>query len=581
MWDLDSYPLAEEIGDPDLFVGREKEMARLLKWAEGTKRRHSKSMGILSRRKKGKTALLQRFFNILYTRNDPQLIPFYYRIPDQPQTLLDFTETFYRRTLTQYFSFTTRTPEWTATVLTTDELKELAASDRYIAADIRRMEEMLSRAPTASWIFAQEAAHRISQRKDVRILQILDEFQYMNKYVVADDDPSRSIPLCHSYMGAAESKFSPQIVAGSYIGWLETILRHLTARYRRWRLQSLTDAEALEAVYNYAYAYQVAVTDETAPYIAAVCDNDPFYIAATISNSSDEKDLTTEAGVRDALTFETVVDQGEIAHVWGEYLADAIERVNDQNAHRIVLYLAKHEGEERDRTQIHKDLALDMTEKELAERLDKLVMADILAQGSSNFRYRGLGDRVFAMVFRRIYGEEIDRVSVAEIDDDFKRELAALKGQLSVHRGAAAEYRVRYRLLVASLRGATLADVVRDSEDAGLSSRTPLGPFAVIRKARFYVDHERSVEIDLHAVHEDDDGTDLMIEVKDWEKEPSLDVVRRFIEVKEALDGHLKRKTVFLFYSESGLSKEAVALLRVADILDAEKLAGLEASPGF
>ena len=30
----------------------------------------------------GKTALLQRFFNILFTRNDPQLIPFYYRIPE-------------------------------------------------------------------------------------------------------------------------------------------------------------------------------------------------------------------------------------------------------------------------------------------------------------------------------------------------------------------------------------------------------------------------------------------------------------------------------------------------------------------
>ncbi len=81
MWDL-TYALAEEIGDPDLFVGREQEMARLMKWAAGTKRRISKSMGILSRRKKGKTALLQRFFNILYTRGDPQLVPFYYRIPE-------------------------------------------------------------------------------------------------------------------------------------------------------------------------------------------------------------------------------------------------------------------------------------------------------------------------------------------------------------------------------------------------------------------------------------------------------------------------------------------------------------------
>ncbi|MCP4655332.1 MAG: ATP-binding protein, partial [bacterium] len=132
MWDL-TYALAEEIGDPDLFVGREQEMARLMKWAAGTKRRHSKSMGILSRRKKGKTALLQRFFNILYTKNDPRLIPFYYRIPEDSQTKSDFTEAFYRRVLTQYFAFTTRTPEWVATIHTMDELKELAASDRHVA----------------------------------------------------------------------------------------------------------------------------------------------------------------------------------------------------------------------------------------------------------------------------------------------------------------------------------------------------------------------------------------------------------------------------------------------------------------
>ncbi len=617
MWHLDSYPLAEEIGDPDLFVGREKEMTRLLKWAEGTKRLRSKSMGILSRRKMGKTALLQRFFNILYTRNDPQLIPFYYRIPDVFQTRSDFTEAFYRRTLTQYFAFTARKPEWVASLFTMDELRELAGSDRQIADDVRRMEDALESIPTSSWILAQEAAHRISQWKDVRIIQILDEFQYMNKYVTSDADPDRVELLCHSYMGAAESKFSPQIVAGSYIGWLEAILGHLTARHRVWHLKGLTDAEALEAVYNYAYTSQVAITDETAPYIVEVCDNDPFYIAETVSNDPEEKDLTTADGVRDALTYETVLGQGEIARIWNEYLQDAIERVNDRNARRMILYLAKHEPEERTRRQIRDDLSLEMTEAELEKRLKQLVMSDILARGSSNFHYRGLGDRVFAMVFRRIYGSEIDLVSVEQIDEDFKRELKSLKGELSVYRGELAEHRVRYRLLVASLRGATLADVVRNRPLGGTRKHgedaTAIGPFTGIRKARFYVDHgrraggalqhdrraggalqhdrraggalqhDRSVEVDLHAVHEDDDGTDLMIEVKDWKKEPSLGVVRRFVEVKEALEGQLKRKTVFLFYSESGLSEKAATRLREAGILllDGELLAGFEASGGL
>ncbi|MCP4658047.1 MAG: hypothetical protein GY856_21770 [bacterium] len=576
MWDLDSYPLAEEIGDPDLFVGREEEMTRLLDWAAGTKRRISKSMGILSRRKKGKTALLQRFFNILYDRNDPQLIPFYYRIPEILQTRSDFTEAFYRRTLTQYFAFTTRKPKWVRTVLSMDVLKELAASDQDVADDIRDMEDMLVRAPTAAWPFAQEAAHRISQAKDVRIIQILDEFQYLNKYIVAADDPERVELVCHSYMGAAESKFSPQIVAGSYIGWLEAILGHLTGRYAEWHLEGLTDDEALQAVYNYAYTHQVPITEASAPYIAEVTGNDPYYIAATISNHPEKKDLTTEEGVRDALSFETVAGQGQIARVWLEYLQDAFARINDLNARKIVLYLARHEPEARTRAQIRDELDLTLTDGELEKRMHQLVKADILAYGSSYFHYRGLGDKVFAVVFRRLYAAEIEHLDDATIVADFKRELATAKGRIAAQKGALAEHRVRYRLLVSSLRGATLDDIVTD----GSGRDTPVGSFASIRKARFYLDHERSFEIDLHAVHENDDGTDLMIEVKDWETEPSMDAVRHFVAAKDALEGQLERRTVFLFYSESGLGEEAVAALYEAgvQVLDPAKLAAYEAS---
>lgn len=56
-------------------------------------------------------------------------------------------------------------------------------------------------------------------------------------------------------------------------------------------------------------------------------------------------------------------------------------------------------------------------------------------------------------------------------------------------------------------------------------------------------------------------------------------MVRRFIAVKEALEGQLEKRSVFLFYSESGLSGEAAASLRGAgiSILDEELLAGFEA----
>ncbi|MCP4546820.1 MAG: hypothetical protein GY835_10195 [bacterium] len=205
--------------------------------------------------------------------------------------------------------------------------------------------------------------------------------------------------------------------------------------------------------------------------------------------------------------------------------------------------------------------------------------ADILADGSSNFRYRGLGDRIFAMVFRRIYGEEIERVSAASIEDDFKRQLDTARRQAAWYKGLAAEYKVRYRLQAASLAGATLADVVTGEVPPNLT----LDRFSTIRKAHFHLDHETEVEIDLHAVSERDGGTDLMVEVKDWQREVTADRVRRFIQVKEALAGHLERKTAFLFYCESGLGEEPAAMLAEAGILivDVNKLAGYEMPSGL
>jgi hypothetical protein len=573
MLDL-TYALTEEIGDPDLFVGRQWEMARLMDWAEGTKRRISKSMGILSRRKKGKTALLQRFFNILYTRNDPQLIPFYYRVHEDSLPKASFAEAFYRRLLTQNFAITHRQPEMVDQILSFSELKDLAQSDRHVAADLHRMEEILARFPAQAWEHAREAGHRISSANGVRIIQILDEFQYMNRWIYTSEDNPEIEKLCHSYMGAAESKISPQIVAGSYIGWLGAILRHMTGRYLEWQLESLADREALEAVYNYAYVFQMAVTDETAPYIAEVCDNDPFYIAATISNRKWEKDLTTQAGVREALTFETTAGKGEIARVWREYLLAAFAEVNDTNARKIVLYLAAHEPEERDRNQIAVDLKLDLSDGDLEKRLHQLVKADILADGSSNFHYRGLGDRIFAMVFRRIYGVEIQQVSLARIEDDFKKQLDSARRQAAWHRGQAAEYRVRYRLYTASLSGATLADIVVGEVPPELT----LDRFATIRKGHFHFDQTHHVEADLHAVSERADGTDLVVEVKDWERPLTRDIAEAFADTKKTLTPHLQRQTAFLVYSEGGVSPEASVLLAEAGVLliDAVKLAGYE-----
>jgi hypothetical protein len=71
--------LKEKIGNPDLFTGRKKELSALLIWVDKIKQETSKSTAIISRRKTGKTAVMQRLFNIVFNLNNG-VIPFYFEI---------------------------------------------------------------------------------------------------------------------------------------------------------------------------------------------------------------------------------------------------------------------------------------------------------------------------------------------------------------------------------------------------------------------------------------------------------------------------------------------------------------------
>ncbi len=86
----------EKIGNPELFTGRKKELAYFLNWTDRIKRKISMSSAILSRRKTGKTAFMQRLYNITFHRND-KVIPFYYEIRETDQWLLDFSRNFFHK----------------------------------------------------------------------------------------------------------------------------------------------------------------------------------------------------------------------------------------------------------------------------------------------------------------------------------------------------------------------------------------------------------------------------------------------------------------------------------------------------
>ncbi len=125
--DVMRYPLPETIGDPDLLVGRKKEFARLDKWIGLIPRRGAKSRALLARRKSGKTAIVQRIFNRLWTESG-RVVPFYINIRENRVWFPAFAVHYFKTFASQFISFLERDESPVENPLSLEEIREYAAT---------------------------------------------------------------------------------------------------------------------------------------------------------------------------------------------------------------------------------------------------------------------------------------------------------------------------------------------------------------------------------------------------------------------------------------------------------------------
>ncbi|MCP4109985.1 MAG: hypothetical protein GY749_31430 [Desulfobacteraceae bacterium] len=143
--------LKEKIGNPELFTGRKRELTYFLNWTQGIKKEISLSTAILSRRKTGKTTLMQRLYNIIFEKN-MGVIPFYYEVRKGKRWVVEFCQDFYLTYICQYIAFRTQKPEYVRMSLSSKKKKfsEALAGARdigkYLADDIKKVENLVREA---------------------------------------------------------------------------------------------------------------------------------------------------------------------------------------------------------------------------------------------------------------------------------------------------------------------------------------------------------------------------------------------------------------------------------------------------
>ncbi len=428
-WDLEGveFAIRERIGDPADFIGRVEELEYLYSWAGAVQRGLSRSIAFLGRRKVGKSLMLERLYNILYSEQKG-LLPFYYEFKEGERSAkkfyLDFIVRFYMQVVGYYTRdvLLIRKAIDYKTDVELDVLNEQVETEpipnkaiildhlsrcRYMmAADEPLYEYVLSAVATPD-AFAKTPG------VEERIVQMIDEFQYLNMFIDAGVEKKP----CKAYMGTAESRVAPLLITGSLMGIVsEELMRWLPHRFSQMHVPKMNPHEAQAMTLNYGHLHGYSMTPKIAEYIVYVTNGVPGRIVELLSPKIGKPPITTTENVDIALEYETGLDGG-IKHDWDEYLELAMDAVNDINMRRITYFLCKHEGEWYYPGELKTAMNLKIEETPLRKELELLYKYDIVELKGG--RYGGVFDRTLKKVLMSNYADILE-LPVDEFDAYFK-----------------------------------------------------------------------------------------------------------------------------------------------------------------
>lgn len=531
------YAMPEKIGNPELFVGRKEEFDYFLgDWYNYMEGNFAPNQAILSRRKKGKSAFMQRLFNILWSagaekqEGELDVIPFYYSIRDSRQPLGLFAKDFFVKFVCQYMSYKKRDKLYLTANYKFEELPKII-DDKAIAVLYKSMSiDEKKDNWQGMWDLASEVPATVARINKVKIVQIIDEFQYINEYIY-DKDGTKFDHLSGTYMHVAEMREAPLIISGSEVHWLLRIVGSLTGRFQTYNLENLPRKEAEEAIERYARFTAVKINKEATEKIWELTRGDPLYIKALfMSRFKKTKDYTIDKNIIEV--YEQEITRGEIFATWMEYMLNTFSTVNKVNSKRIMLYLFQ-QGKERTRAEIIKDLKLNYTDEEAERKLNALIAGDLISQGESAYDYTITKDKTYELVFRRVYQKEIDNFV-----PDIKAEIRKAMGRENYAKGKYAEFLVREKLK----KPFNLKDICTPEKDMKITPRE-------IKEREFVKLGLKSFEVDI--IIKGTNKTEIWIDVKSTKNSYGKNEMKRWLRIVEDAR-KMNSNILFMVYSENG-----------------------------
>src|SRR6056297_1386820 len=549
------YALPEIIGNTDLFVGRKKEFDFFLgDWYKYLEKNFPQNQAIISRRKKGKTAFLQRLFNIFWStclekyNNEIITIPFYFSVKDTPVSLEEFSLNYFTKSCKCYQSFKSRDKTLLARVISFDGIKDYIEDKELLRIHHTMASYKAEKRWEAMWELACETPASIATINQEKIIQIIDEFQNINEFIY-DKNENRLNQMSGIYMQVAEMREAPVIVSGSEVHWLLRIVSSLTGRFQIYSLDNLPEDEAKKAMEKYAYYTETLINEEAKEKIWRLTQGDPLYIKALfVSRFKTTKDYTEDDNIVEV--YEREIEKGgEIYWTWMEYMLKTFHTVNKINSKRIMLYLF-NQGQERNRDQIKKDLNLPYTDEELEEKLEALIGGDLISHGTSHFNYMITEDKTYEWVFRNMYQKEIEHF-IPDISKEIKRAM----GKDNYMKGKYQEFLIKESLK----KPFKLNEITENGENITIHPEK-------IEERIFKKAGLKTYEIDLMITAKKPAKINIYIDIKNKKEKYGKRDADRWITLTNTLKKE-EPKAIFMTYSETGYTKGTKERLKENGIL--------------
>ncbi len=558
-------PLEDLVGDR--FVNRHEELRLCRRWVERIPLDHLNSWALAGRRRTGKTAILVKFFNHLFDKQDrvvPIFITFarYVRRPE-PITYYDFAKEYFGSYLRCYLAFRYRKPSFVREAVEIGESVKLAHEMKDALAiklcdiyeELRIQTDPAAGYSLAQWVINFPKGYAATH--DMPTAIIIDEFQVLTNVY----DPLQHVhhDLTDSFQWASETHWAPLLLSGSAVSLLVDAAfgGMLSGRIRPRHLRPLTREYAHDLVFRLGKQYQISITEAFAEAVYQLTGGYPYSIKTLLSSHTAEvAEFPSLEALEQVMQFELEHIDGALAvHYEWEFRKYSEVLNSGQTTRKVMFWVTKFPDEQIDVERVAKEVGVSVDE--VRDSLEKLVQVDLVTRSGWTL-FNGPDDPMLRRYVRYHYYREIEGLKPAEAMKDWKLEYKRLQGRMNNFWGEVAEVYVEAVMLAFDGRE------VDGMTHFNIAGTVTLPKFKTIERRGGIVKQGIPFEIDLTAIAPE---SVWIVQVKYTQDPIGAETIRTFLQQTETVittEGYTN--VTRWYFSKKGYRPDAVKELEQAGI---------------